>query len=108
MFFVCLFFKIRGGQPFVIRFARRTSVHWGASVLLALSLLHTSRLLTASERGSPERGSLRRCCHGALEGQSGPGDRSLGGNRGGHRQGAGPSRYEGGGLRSGRGESEGV
>lgn len=52
--------------------------------------------------------SFRRCCHGALEGQSGPGDRSLGGNRGGHRQGVGPSRYEGGGLRSGRGESEGV
>lgn len=42
--------KERGGQPFVIRYARRTSVHWGASVLLRLSLLHTSRLLTASER----------------------------------------------------------
>lgn len=70
----------------------------------SLSLLHTSRRLSVS----PERAPLRRCCHGALEGQSGPGNRSLGGNRGGHRQGAGPSRYEGGGLRSGRGESEGV
>lgn len=47
-------------------------------------------------------------CHGALEGQSGPGDRSLGGDRGVHRQGAGPSRDEGGRMRTGRGESEGL
>lgn len=97
----------RGGQPFVIRYARRTSVHWGASVLLAW-VCCTPLVFSRRLSGSPERAPLRRCCHGALEGQSGPCNRSLGGNRGGHRQGAGPSRYEGGGLRSGRGESEGV
>ncbi len=37
-------------------------------------------------------------CDGALEGQSGSGDRSLGGDRGGHSQRVGPSRYEGDGL----------
>ena len=47
-------------------------------------------------------------CDGPLEGQSGSGDRSLGGDRGGRSQRAGPLRDEGGGLRQERGPNQGL